>query len=522
MSAMNAEYFAALSISSLASDDRSVSIDDNGTYLSQSAIYQQLSNIEDIASNFVARKPITLSFKHSTYTEVEYDIHQDFEFSINTLNSHELIALSIKCLPNFTVGEPVSLHNDKRLRPGFDHCALTFNLERKVVGRSIGEKIPFRASLLNGEYSILLSSSAKLTPGTYMLSVGLADIGCYSKEHSKAYADVHAIQAIRIKCLQTKTARTVPMEAGVPIIAKAALNEMVCYRFVTSDPRHMISITATPVNHAENSSYSSDPDLYVTNRCNGQLAVTKENAVWSNTSLGTSCINILPDDINLPEDTKEGRVFVIGVTSSTAEEAEFSLLVRACLPPPCTLFDFSGISRLNTAAEQSNKLSNASKRGDSSHSTVIDCVERGCTVEVPLSADAPSHFAVRLPDFDSCTSREGVSSSIIMLLQECTAASHAQIVQQANVAQLLQSEDVSLTCGCGVYAGDTLAALGDLDHPYPNPSSSSSGALKPVVYASADVSLPNRENYTWRVSLCHIIASISSKFSIPVFYYSSY
>lgn len=510
MAALNANYFAALSISSLASDDRSVSIDGDGSYLSHSAIYQQLSNIEDMAANFITRKPTVLDFKHDVYAELEYDHHECFEFLLSNLVQQEAICISIKCLPNFTVGEPLSFVSDKVLLPGVDHCALVFNLERRS-GTKLAESIPFKASLINGEYSILLFHSASMLPGTYILSVGLADVASYPKNAKQMFADVHAVQAIRVHCAKNRTVRSIPLEAGITVTGTATGSEMCYYRFVASDPNHMISITAAavPLNTGSGSGSGaalSDPDVYVTNRYGGQLPVSRENSVWSSVTQGSSRLEILPTDINLPTDVKDGRIFLIGVAGNGVEDAPFALTVMTSLPPPCTVFNFAP---LPMAPPSSTSVAGVARDGGAQR-TIINCAERGCTVDTTLVEGEYLHFAVQLPDCDNSYSaaqgsNAGKAGSIVVLVHDApslASIAHATVVQQCSVFDLIAAEQVNLHSGCGVHAGDTLAAQGLLDEPFQARVSGpgSPAGLWPVVYASADVLHPCREFYTWRVS----------------------
>lgn len=505
MSALNAQYFAALSISSLASDDRSISIDGDGSYISHSAIYQQLSNIEDIATNFITRRPINLDFKHGVYSEVEYDSQQDFEFHVSTFSQHELISICIKCLPNFTVGEPVLLHPENDMKAGENHCALVFNIERKVGNRSVGERVPFKATLTNGEYTIILSNSSNVIPGTYLLSVCLADVSHYSNVQNKVCTDVHAVQAIRVHCKKTKTVRTIPLEAGVTVQGTANFSDMCYYRFVTGDPHHRITISVAP-----SANSAGDPDLYVTNQYNGQVGVTRENCVWSCVNLGVSRVDILPDDANLPENVTEGRIFVIGVASNGSEEADFLLTVTTSPPPLCTVFNFApSTAPLDMAPPALPVKVNATGAESASGRRLLNCAERGCTLDLALVEGEYLHFAVQLPDTESLTSSPAASpSSIAVLVHDAPGLAniaHATVVQQVSVPALIASEQVNLHCGLGVHAGDTLAAQGLLSETptHSNSNSNSSrnvSGLWPVVYASADVLFPDRESFTWRVS----------------------
>jgi hypothetical protein len=513
MSAMSAQYFAALSISSLASDDRSVSIDGDGSYISQSAIYQQLSHIENMAANFITRKPIALDFKHGVYSEVEYDVYQDFEFTVPSFSQQELISICVECLPNFKIGEPLSLCANKEMKVGDDHCALVFDLARKVANRTTGDRIPCKATLTNGEYTIVLSSSAGVVPGSYLLSVGLVDIGYYNQLPSRAFADVHAVQAVRVQCSKTKAVRTIPLQVGVPVSGTATFRDMCYYRFVADDPRQIITISVAP-----KAGSSGDPDLYVTNRFQGQVAVTRDNYVWSCASSGTSRIDILPDDANLPADVMDGRIFVIGVACNS-EDADFELAVSTATPPACTVFNFASANETHSMAPPVS--ANPAKSGR----TVLNCAERGCTLDLTLVEGECLHFAVMLPDTLDQGSAKSNPGSLVVLVHDVpglASIAHATVVQQVNVPALAAAEQVNVHRGMGVHAGDTLAAQGLLvdesrrghARGSSGPPSTTAAGLWPVVYASADVQFPDRECYTWRVSggvlsFCFVLVALS-------------
>jgi hypothetical protein len=404
------------------------------------------------------------------------------------------------------MGEPLSLCSDKKLVPGIDHCALVFNLERKVGTRTVGERVPCKATLLNGEYCIVLMNASIIVPGTYLLSVGLADVSYYTKNKHNLYADIHAIQAVRVHCSKSVAVRTVPLEAGVTVTGRASYGEICQYRFIVGDHHQMVTITASPVN-ASGSGAHSDPDLYVTNRFNGQVAVSKQNYIWSNVNLGVSRIDILPSDPHLPSDTKEGRIFVIGVTSNGSDDAEFQLTVTSSYPPPCTTFNFcprhvdqsmAPPAFIPAARSSSGAVEAAS--GAVEH-RVLNCAERGCTMDLAIGEGEYLHFAVQMPEYDSS------ASTIVVLVHDApglASIAHATVVQQCSVPDLVRSEDVNLHIGSGVHAGDTLAAQGALSGSAARGlgvhADGQRGTIAAVVYASADVQYPTSESYTWRVS----------------------
>jgi hypothetical protein len=523
---MNSEYFAALSISSLASDERSVSVDENVSYMSQNAIYQQLSNLEEVTSTFYRQKAIVLDSRHDSFAEIEYDSPQDFEFDIPAFVQHNVLTINVNCLPNFTVGERVLLNDQKIINPGTDHCPLLFNIERKGSQGYQGGKVSFKAVLINGEYCITLGTSHGIVAGKYKLSISLATATrtTSSKVISTIIGDVHAIQAVRVRFGKHNAVQPVPIHSSGVVTGSVQYNEKCFFRYIANDPWQMITIIATPLT-PKDGHFAGDVDLYVTNRHNGLVAVTNENYIWRSVQLGVSRVDIMPDDINLPLEPKEGRVFIIGVVGSSQALVEFELSVSQSPCRAVTVFSLPpltsrrGIKNIDGAAGATCGSSSAtifaeparpSCQNDTStemntpqYHDVLRCTSAGATTVVDVAEGVSRFYSLKVSDQIDNNDPDGyvddneyISDAfgwetaadqhelpvpvqqvdpqvclLVLIHPENTAelpgsSTHKDIsrhyCQPGVLGKLLRDQQVNLVSGCGVYTSDTFACASAL------------------------------------------------------------
>ena len=108
------------------------------------------------------------------------------------------------------------------------------------------------------------------------------------------------------------------------------MNEYAYYRFVNTDPfRKLVTIKAWPT--CDEYGPIGDPDLFVTNKFEGLVGVTKEDYVWKSTNVGSDRIDIHPLD---PNNRGSGTgTYTIGVYGYR-DRNEFDLSLTFSDPDP--------------------------------------------------------------------------------------------------------------------------------------------------------------------------------------------
>jgi hypothetical protein len=97
-------YFSGLSISSLDSDEMLEQSELGSTQTAE--LYQRLSDLEELTSNLILERPITLQSEHDSFTDIEINESQDFEFKLlNTFNSNEVLVINVLCIPDCMVDD---------------------------------------------------------------------------------------------------------------------------------------------------------------------------------------------------------------------------------------------------------------------------------------------------------------------------------------------------------------------------------------------------------------------------------
>ena len=176
--------------------------------------------------------------------------------------------------------------------------------------------LAFSPVLHNGEYSYTLSSSNGMIPGAYILSINNLGV---------------STQSIRLNYKVYPTVRAITIRGNQKLIGRNNNGEFSYYRFTLTDPAKLLTVRVHPLHDGSASastgaiySPSGDPDLFVTNRYNGMVGVTRDNWVWRSCSVGADRIDIHPSDM----DVKRGSTFIIGVLGYK-DRNEFEIEVSA-------------------------------------------------------------------------------------------------------------------------------------------------------------------------------------------------
>jgi hypothetical protein len=327
---MNRSYFNALSISSLDSDEQLLNggASDCGSNITQTEMYQQLSYIEEIASNFFMKRPLLLMRDCGVFAEVESGSVQQFEIRVVNLSADDVVSVTMACIPNCMWTED-SLAQEKNKIAGIDFHALKCSFARQDdPTRSFNIK----PVLYNGEYCLTVSRAHGFTSGVYILSLSLDSFD--DSPRPTRHVQFDDIQTVRIVYSVHPVVRAVPVEADKAVFGEVAANEFDYYRFVVMDVLSVVSIKVRSLQ----TELDGDPDIYVTNRHEGLVGTTRDNYVWRSTEVGADRLDIYPDDLHLERAVgndleASSRVLVIGVTGSR-ETNSYELVVSVSAPVP--------------------------------------------------------------------------------------------------------------------------------------------------------------------------------------------
>jgi hypothetical protein len=330
---MSEPYFGDCSISSLASND-----DGNRSELGSIQtveLYQRLQDLEDMTANYLTIRPSALSAEHDSYTDIEPGDRKEFEYKLGTFSRGDVLALSVNCLPNCMVDDAENLI-DENARSQIDHHPLEAVLRViKSGGRSFDKEIVFKPSIHNGEFCFVMTVAHGVTPGSTLL---LSVKNLTSEIERPAHGSL--LQAIRVSLRIHSAVRSVPLENGRPVTGRTLSGEFAYYRFVCQDPEKLVSIRVKPL--SDENGPIGDPDLYVTNKYEGLVAVTKDNCVWRSVNVGADRIDIHPHDPN----AARGGAYMIGVMGYK-DLNEFEIIAVMTHPEPINMifprrhFDFS-------------------------------------------------------------------------------------------------------------------------------------------------------------------------------------
>ncbi len=217
------DFFGTLSISSLASDERS-DIDDDISVQSQFELYKRLKELEEITSNFLLDKPIALSNDRDTFTEIDRDHPQQFELSIDFFDHNHVLTLSIECLPDFACRDAIEPVIQS-------HQFLAIKMKKTSPSMySEGEDVNvFVPKLQNGVYVFVLTTAHGFCAGSHSLSVAIEDEDAQATSSSSSSGGrMH--QPVRLSHRVSSAVRAVPVEAGRAVTGSVQANEFAYFR----------------------------------------------------------------------------------------------------------------------------------------------------------------------------------------------------------------------------------------------------------------------------------------------------
>lgn len=489
----------ALSISSLGSTNGADDLLDED-YDQTADLYQRLNDLEKMTLSFLNERPTRLNDQHDTFSDIDKGSTQEFELSTSDFLHEEVLCLSVVCIPD-CVNDDVSYLLEDGPKVTMEHQPMeivfkwmsTVNYSHGIAYSDTNEII-FTPSLHNGEYTFTLNAARGMIPGSYLLSITNKGI---------------ATQSLRIHYNIQSSVRAIPIRASQKLIGSTTANEFAYYRFALTNPKHLITIRTKPI--FDDRGPIGDPDLYVTNRFEGLVGVTKENFSWKSTNVGPDRIDIHPMDI----DTSRGPIYIIGILGYK-ERNEFELQVEVSDPK------------------------------------VIHPLNVGDILDVQLQTSSTSHFSIQIPPHskshiyvkvtpvsDMTSTSTSISSEIMM--RSSGGLGGDVLLDKSSL------ESLGKSYGRCVYATDGLASHGILstslwtgsstdvcsNHsipPMPDiiraqgghlpgtgsssdydlitasasrtlpPSHCLSRGLFPVAYMSSNCMYPNEEDYTWRGS----------------------
>ena len=534
------DYFC--DISSLASDDQHANdthtIDSNQTVL----LYQRLERIEELTAHVLLERPHVLQAGHDAFAEIEPKCTQDFEIKLpSTFSTTDVVLLTIVCIPDCMVDDN-EFWLDDSVRPPIRHHPLELTLTRKkinmqqpVAGGGLSNsmcntdkdiKLQVNPTLFNGEYSFVLTSAHGLGPScTIVLSVrgeakAIAEIGLSNHSHhhlphsSSHSHDGHLVgspvQPIRVSYKAVAGVRAVPLASGKAVTGRVLMGESKFFRFVCQDRQKLVSIRVRPIpSHRGDESPSNamgDPDVYVSNKHEGFVEVTRDNCVWRSTHVGADRIDIHPNDPNVAL----GSTFVIAVVGYR-DNNDFEITATILDPPKVDYL-------LPTTSSLLKRELAVIKEKYTYHGVKIDPRQRGeivvAVTAISSSSSSSSNAGARallsrsaiVSAFDS-----GISGPTTPLLQYATTTQQLHHIANHRIdarygrcvytADELPSYAIDLTnhTGSGGNNGShttvgmtssPLVALPD--------STSRKNGVYPIIYASATCMYPSAQDYTWR------------------------
>lgn len=433
-----------LSISSLAGTETNIDdASEDDDFDATAALYQRLHDLEKMTQTFLNERPIRLNNQHDSFTDVDKGSKQDFDLEILEFQHDQVLCLSIYCIPE-TVNDESMYILDEAPKIVREHQPLDIVLYQITSSSSAGAIAvapattttptanptnadqSYTPSLHNGEYSFALTSAAGLVPGSYRLVI-----------HNIGFAT----QPIRVTQKIVQEVRATPIRPSQKVVGCNGANEFSYYRFTSTSTTQLITIRAKPVFDASNSPIG-DPDLYVTNRYNGLVAVDKENFVWKSTNVGADRVDIHPQDL----DMVRGSTFVIGILGYK-DRNEFEIEVSVSDPRP------------------------------------IRQLEVGESIEVLLSTDDPKHFSLHVDSGSKARlfmTVTPLSDSMLSAKGESEYYSQYNKIGDTAVDEDTLGRLVSQAYGRCVYTSDGLAAFGLLEKSFWQDARGSPTSIPPM------------------------------------------
>lgn len=270
-----------------------------------------------------------LNDAHDTFSDLDPRRQQLFELMLPPLRESDVLCLSVSRVPRGaptaglsarakrstaqykdTLDVSLKLANDSETVSGY-HKAEGFDGDDE-------DRVVFVPNCFNGTYDFVLTPAHGLLPGKYILDV------------TNQSAD--EVVSVRVQHGVTQQVAATPLQAGGAHKGSVAANEFKFYRFVNHDPAKLVTIRVRPLVSAPGAvggktAPAGDPDLYVTNRYSGFVALTKDTALWRSTTVGVDRVDILPEDA----EAARGNTYIIGVLGCKKTN-DFEVSVNTSVP----------------------------------------------------------------------------------------------------------------------------------------------------------------------------------------------
>lgn len=484
------EYLAALSISSLASDDERSEINDEvlpSTHLRPIRMQKLVPSYPQVKEQGEFRNhkrdmsmdseggqgPYLNYFRlekgHATYATIEQGGRGVcLQFTIEKdLSVRDVVAVSLYCVPNYIMDDDLIASAKRRRQRGLDFIGLDFDLTMNELSphgahrtdesdenfslgnsqaansrhsrksttpdRSRHGAIKMKTHLFNGTYTLVISTAhGALRAGEYNLCISIQperDEDGNEKVSFLYHQDIRASYNIvpEVKATSLPTNSTTLVSVGC--------KEFAYYRVVLADRTQMISFRTE--------SSKGDVEIFITNQFDSLVPVDQQNAVWRSRDPGNSRIDILPDDLGLAESTEQDNsssveTFLVGLFGSSdgVNQCTFSILTSA--PVSVTRFvltsEYDEEDR-DYQASRSNNTSNLDPKGRCESEPLV----------LPLH-EYRYFSAVFNPV-------ERAKIAVVMDLHSLsTSGGHLKLsYRYRNVETLAHDENVDLTVGSAVY-----------------------------------------------------------------------
>lgn len=247
--------------------DASLQPDDNFD-ASCEQLWAKLHELEHVANKLTDSIKLTLQLDTEMFVDVGGKMTDNHTTAllvdIPELAGGQSLYLSAICIAPY--GDENDFLVDQGPRPDHeDHGKMHISLENND-----NPLIRFTAQYFRSEYSLLLDSRHEdVVPGRYTITV--ANQG-------------PRMVSLRVSLRVIERVKAMPVRAGETIRHSNRSGEFSYFRFENHDPSKLVTIRATPA--YDDDGPIGDPDLYVSNRCHGYTAVTKDTFVWKSTNVG--------------------------------------------------------------------------------------------------------------------------------------------------------------------------------------------------------------------------------------------
>jgi hypothetical protein len=237
------------------------------------------------------------------------------EFAIDVIKftNNDVLCLTIVCIPDAL---DINDNSIKQSKIEHENLIVKFNKYNESIHKQGSTIEPMYH---NGSYEYALTWSHGIKPDKYILSI--TNTGQY-------------VQSIKVSYQIVPYVKSTTLQLGSNVIINNIhRNEIKYFRYTHNNPENVLIIYITPIvsNNNQNDMLSSDPDIYITNRYNGLINVTKTNYVWNSNNMISNQIYIHPQDI----ESQRNNVYVIGVFGFN-DIAKYDIRISEMTPEPIT------------------------------------------------------------------------------------------------------------------------------------------------------------------------------------------